>query len=223
MTRILLVEDDSRIAKDIEVILNEESFIVERAKDGEKAWFLGDTENYAAIILDLGLPKLDGLTLLKRWRANNIPTPVLILSARGAWSERVDGINAGADDYLPKPFQSEELIARLRALIRRHAGQSSAIIVCGEVSCDENLKRVTYKSKPVGLSQLEYRLVVYLMRHANKTISQYELIEHIYAADAEPDSNALEVLVARVRKKINPIFIETKRGFGYCIKKVNGH
>src|SRR5690606_22040264 len=160
---------------------------------------------------------MDGLSMLKRWRANGRRTPVLILSARGSWAERVDGIDAGADDYLPKPFRMEELLARLRAILRRSAGQASSVLTAGDLSLDERQMKVSVRGVPVALSPLEYRLVAYLMRHRGRTVSQQELDENIYGVNEDHDSNALEVLIGRVRRKLGPGVIETRRGFGYLV------
>lgn len=213
--RLLLVEDDNRIARDITTALSAQGYLVERAADGEDAWFKGDTEDYAAVILDLGLPRLDGLSVLKRWRANGRGFPVLVLTARGTWSERVEGIDCGADDYLPKPFRMEELFARLRAIVRRSAGQASAVITVGAVSLDTRQMRVSVGGTPVTLTPLEFRLLSYLVHHAGRVVPQIELTEHLYAQDFERDSNAIEVLVGRVRRKLGVNLIETRRGFGY--------
>ncbi len=217
MTRVLLVEDDRRIATDVARVLEAAGYVVETVRDGEEAWFRGDTEDYAAVILDLGLPGLDGLSVLRRWRSNNRRMPVLILTARGAWAERVDGIDAGADDYLTKPFRMEELLARLRAIIRRSAGQASSVFAAGDVTLDERQRKVSVRGAPIALSPLEYRLVVYLLRHRGRVVSQQELEENVYGLNEEHDSNALEVLVGRVRKKLGSSVIETRRGFGYMI------
>lgn len=216
--RILIVEDDPRIADDLRRTLEASGYTCETENDGETAWFLGDTEDYAAIILDLGLPKLDGLTVLKRWRAANNTTPILILSARGTWSERVDGINAGADDYLPKPFEMEELLARLRSIVRRSTGNPTPIIEIGDVRLDERQMRVSVRGVPINITPLEYRLVSYLMHHNDRIVSQSELLEHVYAQDQEHESNAIEALISRIRRKLNVDLIETRRGFGYAIK-----
>jgi DNA-binding response OmpR family regulator len=217
MTRVLLVEDDRRIAADVTRVLGAAGYVVETVRDGEDAWFRGDTEDYAAVILDLGLPGLDGLSVLRRWRCNNRRMPVLILTARGTWAERVDGIDAGADDYLPKPFRMEELLARLRAIIRRSAGQASSVFAAGDVTLDERQKKVSVRGVPIALSPLEYRLAAYLLRHRGRVVSQHELEENAYGLNEEHDSNALEVLVGRVRKKLGPGLIKTRRGFGYVI------
>jgi DNA-binding response OmpR family regulator len=215
--RILVVEDDGRIAADIASSLAAAGYLAECAHDGEDAWFRGDTENYAAIILDLGLPQLDGVTVLKRWRAAGIKTPVIVLTARGAWTERVEGIDAGADDYLPKPFQMEELLARLRALLRRAAGQATPTLSAGSVLLDTRQMRVTVDGSPINLSALEYRLLSYLLHQRGKVVTQSELSEHLYAEGLERDSNSLEVLVGRLRRKLKVELIETRRGFGYVI------
>lgn len=215
--RVLLVEDDRRIAADVEGALKAAGYVVEIARDGEDAWFLGDTEDYGAVILDLGLPGMDGLAVLKRWRANGRVMPVLILTARGSWAERVDGIDAGGDDYLPKPFRMEELLARLRSITRRSVGHASSVVVAGDIEFDERQMKVTMRGIPVALSPLEYRLVAYLLRHRGRVVSQHELDENIYGHGEDHDSNALEVLVGRVRKKLGSTLIETKRGFGYLV------
>jgi DNA-binding response OmpR family regulator len=191
--------------------------VVETVGDGEEAWFRGDTEDYGAIVLDLGLPKMDGLSVLKRWRANGRRMPVLILTARGSWAERVDGIDAGADDYLPKPFQMEELVSRLRAVVRRSAGQASSVVAVGDVTLDERQMKVSVRGVPVTLSPLEYRVIAYLVLHRGRVISQQELDENVYGSDEGHDSNALEVLIGRVRRKLGTGLIETRRGFGYIV------
>jgi DNA-binding response OmpR family regulator len=215
--RILLVEDDSRIARDLGAALESAGYVVDRESDGEEAWFKGDTEDYAAVVLDLGLPGMDGLSILKRWRSGGRAFPVLILTARGSWRERVEGIDAGADDYMPKPFQIEELLARLRAILRRAAGRSSPMIEIGPLMLDSRQMRVTVNGAPVNLSPQEYRLVRYLMHNAGRVVTQLELTEHLYAQDFERESNAIEVLVGRVRRKLGVEVIETRRGFGYVI------
>jgi DNA-binding response OmpR family regulator len=219
--RVLLVEDDRRIAADVEAALKANGYVVETARDGEEAWFLGDTEDYGAVILDLGLPGMDGLAVLKRWRANARTVPVLILTARGSWAERVDGIDAGADDYLPKPFRMEELLARLRSITRRSAGHASSVVVAGDIELDERQMKVTVRGVPIALSPLEYRLVAYLLRHRGRVVSQHELDENVYGHGEDHDSNALEVLVGRVRKKLGPSLIETRRGFGYLVPEAS--
>jgi len=215
--RVLLVEDDKRIATDVEASLRAAGYVVETTANGENAWFLGDTEDYAAAVLDLGLPGMDGLSVLKRWRENGRKMPVLILTARGSWAERVDGIDAGADDYLPKPFKMEELLARLRSIIRRSAGHASSVTTIGDVTVDERQMKVSLKGVPIQLSPLEYRLVAHLLNHRGRVVTQQELSENIYGLSEAHDSNALEVLIGRVRRKLGPAFIETRRGFGYMV------
>jgi two-component system, OmpR family, response regulator len=217
--RILLVEDDSRIARDLGAALESAGYVVDRESDGEEAWFKGDTEDYAAVVLDLGLPGMDGLSILKRWRSGGRAFPVLILTARGSWRERVEGIDAGADDYMPKPFQIEELMARLRAILRRAVGRSSPMIEIGLLTLDSRQMRVSVNGAPVNLSPQEYRLVRYLMHNAGRVVTQLELTEHLYAQDFERESNAIEVLVGRVRRKLGVDVIETRRGFGYVINQ----
>jgi len=220
--RLLLVEDDPRIARDVERALEANGYVVETVRDGEEAWFRGDTEDYGAVILDLGLPKMDGLSVLKRWRANGRRMPVLILTARGSWAERVDGIDAGADDYLPKPFHMEELLSRLRAIVRRSAGHASSVVTAGGITLDERQMKVSVRGTPIALSPLEYRVVAYLLLHRGRVVSQQELDENVYGHGEDHDSNALEVLVGRVRKKVGPDLIETRRGFGYLIPEPTG-
>jgi len=217
--RLLLAEDDDRIARDLTGILSAAGYLVDHETDGEEVWFKGDTEDYAAAILDLGLPGMDGLTVLRRWRANDRAFPVLILTARGNWTERVEGIDAGADDYLAKPFEAEELLARLRAIIRRSAGRSAPVLSVGPVTLDPRRMRVTVAGVPKNLSPQEYRLLNYLMLHAGRVVPQLELTEHLYAQDFERESNAVEVLVGRVRRKLAIDLIETRRGFGYIIER----
>lgn len=215
--RVLLVEDDARIASDVSRTLEASGYVVETVTNGEDAWFHGDTEDYGAVILDLGLPGMDGLAVLKRWRANGRDMPVLILTARGSWAERVDGIDAGADDYLPKPFRMEELLARLRSIVRRSVGRASSLLTAGEITLDERQMKVTRRGVPITLSPLEYRLVAHLLRNRGRVVSQQELDENVYGHGEEHDSNTLEVLVGRVRKKLGAGAIETRRGFGYLM------
>lgn len=215
--RILVVEDEPRIAADIRSGLESANYAVDTARDGEDAWFKGETEDYDAIVLDLGLPRLDGLSVLKRLREAGVATPVLILTARDGWREKVEGIDAGADDYLTKPFQMEELLARLRAITRRAAGQASAIIKAGPLELDTRARTATVEGRALALSVMEYRLLAYLLLHRGRTMSQGELLEHIHSGDTDRDTNAVEALVARVRKKLGFVLIETHRGHGYCI------
>lgn len=215
--RILIVEDEPRIRADIEAALTAAGYACDATSDGEDAWFLGDTEAYDLVVLDLGLPSMDGLAVLKRWRAAGREMPVLVLTARGAWPERVEGIDAGADDYLTKPFRMEELLARTRALIRRSTGHGSAVLEAGELALDTRQMRLLSGGKQVSVSPLEYRLVAYLMHHKGRVVPPGELIEHLYGDDDARDANALEALIMRLRKKLGPDAIETRRGFGYAI------
>ena len=216
--RLLFVEDDPLISRDVAAVLENNGYLVDIESDGEEAWFKGDTEEYSVVILDLGLPSMDGLSVLKRWRENGRDFPALILTARGNWSERVEGIDAGADDYLVKPFQMEELLARLRAIVRRAAGQASPIIIAGKLRLDTRLKSLTVDGRPVDLSPLEYRCLLYLALNRVTVISQMELTEQLYAQNFERDSNSVEVLIARIRRKLGPGIIKTKRGFGYTLE-----
>ncbi len=215
--RVLLVEDDPRIAADVANALKSAGYVVEPVADGEEAWFRGDTEDYGAIVLDLGLPKMDGMAILKRWREAGRSTPVLVLTARGSWAERVEGIDAGADDYLAKPFQVEELLARLRAIIRRSSGHAAPVVRQGPLTLDQRQLRVARNGVPVPLSALEYRLVSYLLLNRGRVVSQQELIDHVYGHDSDRESNAMEVLLGRVRRKLGASLIETRRGFGYLV------
>ena len=215
--RILVVEDEPRIAADIRAGLERAQYAVDHAADGETAWFQAGTEDYDAIVLDLGLPKLDGLSVLKRLRASDVTTPVLILTARDGWRDKVEGIDAGADDYLSKPFQMEELLARLRAITRRAVGQTSPIISAGPVEVDTRTRVVTVSGSAMALSALEYRLLYYLLHHRGRIVAQSELLEHLYAGDNERDTNAVEALVARLRRKLGVDLIETRRGHGYLV------
>jgi DNA-binding response OmpR family regulator len=216
--RILLIEDDTRIRQNVTTALETSGYVVDSESDGEEAWFLGDTESYAAAILDLGLPGMDGLTILKRWRASGRNFPVLVLTARGAWTERVEGIDSGADDYLPKPFRMEELTARLRAIIRRSGGMANAVITVAEAELDTRQMRLSVRGVPISLSPQEYRLVAYLMLNKGRVVPQQELSEHLQSVHFERESNAVEVLVGRVRRKLPVALIETRRGFGYIVE-----
>ena len=215
--RVLIAEDDDRIAETLVASLSKAGFGVERERDGEIAWFRGDTEPYDAIVLDLGLPQIDGLTILKRWRSAGRLTPVLILTARGQWEERVDGIEAGADDYVVKPFHVQEIVARLRALVRRANGLASSRIAFGKYLLDLRTMEVTADGMPMDLTPQEFKLVSYLVHRRGQVVSQLEITEHIYNQDYERDSNAVEVLVARVRKRLGVDVIKTRRGFGYAL------
>jgi DNA-binding response OmpR family regulator len=213
--RILVVEDEKKLAADLARALEGTGHVIESAGNGEQAWFLGDTEDYDLVILDLGLPKLDGLQVLKRWRANNRSMPILVLTARDSWSEKVDAIDSGADDYVTKPFRMEELLARVRALLRRQTMHASAVLSIGDIALDARHNRITRHGIPIELSPLEYRVLHYLMHHAGRAVSQLELTEHVYGQDFERESNAIEVLVARLRRKLGPDAVRTRRGFGY--------
>jgi two-component system, OmpR family, response regulator len=220
--RLLLVEDDTRIARRVQAALEAAGYAVDAVEDGETAWFRGDTEDYDVVVLDLGLPRLDGLTVLKKWRGGGRTFPVLILSARSAWQERVDGIDAGADDYLVKPFSTEELLARVRALLRRASGHATPVLRIGAVTLDTRRMSVQVNDTPLMLSPLEYRALSYLMHHAGRVVSPSELMEHLYAHDHDRDANAVEVLVGRLRRKLGVNLIETRRGFGYLIDNAAG-
>ena len=213
--RILLVEDETHLATQLRQTLEEAGYAVDVAGNGRDAWQMGGEQAYAVVVLDLGLPVLDGLSVLKRWRSDGMAAPVLILTARDQWHEKVAGIDAGADDYLTKPFHTEELLARVRALIRRAQGLASPVLQCGAVSLDTRSSRVTRDGHPVAMTSHEYKVLAYLMHRPNTVVSRGELIEHIYAQDFDRDSNTIEVFVARLRKKLPPDLIETVRGMGY--------
>ncbi|MBP1807105.1 response regulator transcription factor [Rubellimicrobium aerolatum] len=215
--RVLIVEDDSRIAADLSAVLDASGFRSEVVGDGEAAWFRGGTEDYDAIVLDLGLPRMDGLSVLKRWRAEGVTAPVLILSARGTWIERVEGIDAGADDYLPKPFRMEELVARVRALVRRAAGRAAPVETAGPLALDTTRMTATLHGRPMALTPLEFRCLAYLALHRDRPVPPTELLEHLHGDDDSREQNALEALVARLRRKLGPGVIETRRGFGYIL------
>ncbi len=216
--RILIVEDEIAIAQDIATALSEAGYVPQCVHDGEEADFLGFTEDFDAVILDLGLPKLDGLSVLRNWRREGRNFPVLVLTARGSWQEKVEGMDAGADDYLAKPFEMEELLARLRALIRRSRGVASTVLHCGPLTLDTRAARVHLHGRPVNLSPLEYRLLHYLLHNIGRVVPRMELMEHIYEAEAERNPNTLDVLVGRVRRKIGNHMIRTRRGHGYIIE-----
>ena len=213
--RVLVVEDETRLAKQLTAALGQAGYAVDCAEDGARGEFLGQTERYDAVILDLGLPKIDGLTLLRRWRDAGLTMPVLVLTARGSWHEKVHGIDGGADDYVAKPFRMEEVLARLRALIRRSSGQLAAELRCGPISLDPRGAKVAVNGQPVRLTSHEFRVLSYLMHHRGKVVSQAELSEHIYAEHLDRDSNTVEVFIARLRRKIGTSAIATVRGLGY--------
>jgi two-component system OmpR family response regulator len=215
--RVLVVEDEVRLAQQLATALTDAGYAVDRAGDGARADFLAQTERYDAVVLDLGLPKIDGLTVLRRWRESGLAFPVVVLTARSSWSEKVQGIDGGADDYLSKPFRMEELLARLRALIRRASGQITPEIRCGAVALDARLARVTLDGVPVKLTSHEFRVVSYLMHHRGRVVSQSELTEHIYSQNFDRDSNTVEVFIGRLRRKLGASFIETVRGLGYRV------
>lgn len=213
--RVLVVEDESLLRAQLKGTLEQAGYAVDEAADGVEALHLGATEPYDAIVLDLGLPLLDGLTVLQRWRSQGQATPVLILTARDSWHEKVAGIDAGADDYLAKPFHTAELLARLRALVRRSHGLASPLLQHGDVTLDTRTGTVTLQGAPVSLTAHEHRLLSYLMHRAGQVVSRSELIEHLYAQDFDRDSNTVEVFVARLRRKLGADCIETVRGMGY--------
>ena len=216
--QVLLVEDEAIVARALSDALRKSGLAVDHAKDGEDAWYLAGTGQYAAIILDLGLPRMDGMTVMKRLRSEGVATPILILSARGSWAERVDGINAGADDYLPKPFQTEELLARVHGLIRRSSGKTATRLGGDGLEIDPASATVTIHDRPVELTQMEYRLLYHLVSNAGKVIPAAVLAETLYSHHHERDTNAVEVLVGRLRRKIGKDYIATRRGFGYAFK-----
>ncbi len=213
--RILVVEDEPTLQAQLAEALAAAGYVTDRADNGVDAHFLGDSEPYDAVILDLGLPRMDGLTVLREWRAAGRRMPVLILTARDGWHEKVAGIDAGADDYLAKPFHMEELLARLRALIRRAGGHASAELACGPLRLDTRNNRATVEGQALALTSHEYRVLAYLMHHPGEVISRSDLVEHIYAQDFDRDSNTVEVFIARLRKKLPAGMIETVRGLGY--------
>ncbi len=213
--RLLVVEDDPDLAGQLAESLRDAGYVVDLTRDGEEAEFLGDTEPYDAVVLDLGLPGVDGMTILERWRESGRTMPVLILTARDRWSDKVAGIDAGADDYLAKPFRVEELLARLRALIRRSGGLASPVIEIGPISIDTRSSRVTLDGSPVKLTGQEYRLLAYLAHNLGKVLSRTDLTEHLYDQDFDLDSNTIEVFVGRLRRKLGAEAIETVRGLGY--------
>jgi two-component system OmpR family response regulator len=215
--RVLVVEDDADLNRQLADALKEAGYAVDTATDGEDGHFLGDTEPYDAVVLDIGLPVLDGISVLEKWRRDGRTMPVLILTARDRWSDKVQGIDAGADDYVAKPFHIEEVLARVRALVRRAAGHATNEIEVGPVRLDSKAGKVTVDGNPVKLTSHEYRVLEYLMHHSDRVVSRTELIEHLYDQDFDRDSNTIEVFVGRLRKKVPADIIETVRGLGYRI------
>lgn len=213
--KVLLVEDDESIASQLGEALRDENFVVDIARNGEDGQHLGDTGAYDVAVLDLGLPKVEGKTVLKAWRAAGRNLPVLILTARDGWSEKVDGFKAGADDYLTKPFRTEELIMRLRALVRRSAGHAQAKIVCGPLAFDAQLGTFELDGLPLKLTGLEWRVLSSLILRKEVVVTRTNLLDRVYDGDAEVESNSLEVIIARLRRKIGHHHIATVRGLGY--------
>jgi two-component system OmpR family response regulator len=214
---LLVVEDDKDLNRQIAAALSQAGYVVDRAFDGEEGWFLGDTEPYDAVVLDLGLPKKDGIAILSEWRKAGRAMPVLILTARDRWSDKVQGFDAGADDYVAKPFHMEEILARIRALLRRAAGHASSEFVCGPLRLDARAGRVSIDGQPIKLTSHEYRLLCYLVHHAGRVVSRAEIVEHLYDQDFDRDSNTIEVFVGRLRKKLGIDLIKTMRGLGYIL------
>src|SRR4051812_43014794 len=217
--RLLVVEDDPDLNRQIAGALVEAGYAVDKAMDGEEGHYLGETEPYDAVVLDLGLPVLDGVSVLEKWRRSGRKMPVLILTARDRWSDKVAGFDAGADDYVAKPFHMEEVLARLRALVRRTAGHASSEIACGPLVLDTSAARVTVDGRAIKLTSLEFRLLAYLMHHKDKVVSRTELVEHLYDQDFDRDSNTIEVFVGRLRKKLGINVLHTIRGMGYCVSE----
>ncbi len=217
--RVLVVEDDRQVAKQISKTLQHAGYVVDIAYDGEEGHFLGDTEPYDAVVLDLGLPIMNGLSVLEQWRRDGRKMPILILSARNTWREKVTGLRYGADDYLAKPFEPEEMLARVETLIRRSMGIVSPVIDLGPITLDTSTKRVTLNGAFVVLTDLEFRMLSYMMHHQGKVVSRTEFIEHIYGHDFDLDSNIIEVLISRLRKKFGGNLIKTHRGQGYSISE----
>lgn len=220
--RILVVEDDKDLNRQVADALIDAGYVVDRAYDGEEGHFLGDTEPYDAVVLDIGLPQMDGISVLERWRRDGRKMPVLILTARDRWSDKVSGIDAGADDYVTKPFHIEEVLARVRALIRRAAGHASSELWCGQLRVDTKSSKADLNGVPLKLTSHEFRLLAYLMHHMDQVVSRTELVEHLYDQDFDRDSNTIEVFVGRLRKKMGVDMIETVRGMGYRMREAQG-
>jgi two-component system OmpR family response regulator len=216
--RILVVEDDKELNRQVSEALVDAGYVVDKAFDGEEGHFLGDTEPYDAVVLDIGLPQMDCISVMEKWRRAGRKMPVLMLTARDRWSDKVAGIDAGADDYVTKPFHIEEVLARVRALIRRAAGHASSELVCGPVRLDTKASKADVNGKPLKLTSHEFRLLAYLMHHVDKVVSRTELVEHLYDQDFDRDSNTIEVFVGRLRKKMGIDMIETVRGMGYRMR-----
>ena len=217
--RLLVVEDDPDLNRQITTALTDAGYVVDRAFDGEEGYYLGDSEPYDAVVLDIGLPKMDGISVLEQWRRSGRTMPVLILTARDRWSDKVQGFDAGADDYVAKPFHMEEVLARVRALLRRSAGHATSEIACGPLLLDTKSARVTVDGNAIKLTSLEFRLLAYLMHHKGKVVSRTELVEHLYDQDFDRDSNTIEVFVGRLRKKLGVDVLRTIRGMGYCVSE----
>ncbi|WP_293853123.1 response regulator transcription factor [uncultured Alsobacter sp.] len=216
--RLLVVEDDKDLNRQVVTALEQAGYAVDTAFDGEEGHFLGDTEPYDAVILDLGLPKMDGVAVLSAWRRSQRTMPVIILTARDRWSDKVQGFDAGADDYVTKPFHMEEILARVRAVLRRAAGHATSELICGPVRLDTRAGRVTVDGNPVKLTSHEYRLIAYLMHHVGRLVSRAEIVEHLYDQDFDRDSNTIEVFVGRLRRKLGVDVIQTVRGLGYILQ-----
>ena len=215
--RLLVAEDEPQIAADLRLALEQAGYAVDLAADGEAAWYQAEVESYDALVLDLGLPRLDGLSLLKRLRAGGSTMPVLILTARDGWRDKVEGIDAGADDYLAKPFRMEELLARLRAILRRAGGHAAPVLTAGGLELDTRSRSVSVDGRLLNLTALEYRLLAYLLHHRGRAVPAGELLDHLYDGEAERETNAIEALLARLRRKLGLPLIETRRGHGYVI------
>ena len=217
--RVLVVEDDRDLNRQLVTALTDAGYAVDAAFDGEDGFFLGETEPYDLVILDTGLPKMDGISVLEQWRRAERKMPVIILTARDRWSDKVAGMDAGADDYMAKPFHMEELLARIRAQVRRASGHAKSDIEVGPLRLDTKTARVTLGGQPIKLTSHEYRLLAYLMHHNERVVSRTELVEHLYEQDFDRDSNTIEVFIGRLRKKIPPHMIKTIRGLGYRLSE----
>jgi two-component system OmpR family response regulator len=220
--RVLVVEDDPDLNRQLTAALADAGYVVDRAFDGEEGHFLGETEPYDVVVLDIGLPKKDGIRVLEEWRGADRNMPVLILTARDRWSDKVQGFDAGADDYVAKPFHMEEVLARLRALVRRAAGHATSEIRCGPVTLDTSSGRVNVDGNPIKLTAHEYRLLAYLIHHQGRVVPRAEIIEHLYDQDFDRDSNTIEVFVGRIRRKLGTEVLQTVRGLGYVMMAASG-